>query len=629
MSFGGVMMPAQLPPVTADMLVVFAITLLAFSLFATERVPVDVTALIVMVALMVLEPWTQISVEAGVAGFSNDATITVLAMFILSAGISRTGAVQQLGKRMASFAGSDERRQLLSVVSVAGIPSGFLNNTPIVAMLIPAVSDLAREGGTSPSKLLIPLSYASMVGGMLTLIGTSTNLVASDVSARLLGRPFSMFEFTGLGAIVFLTGAGYLLLVGHRLIPERIAPDEGLLAEYEMSEYLTEVVVAEDSPLVGRTITTIDEAFPPEIAVVQVLRGNEEIEGSSGATVEGGDALIVRAGVERIQRLAGTRGLSIAATDVTEATFGGPASGAAADVADGETERVATARDSRTFVELVIPTGSSFVGKRPVETSLGREYGVDLLSLRRGTELLHRRLEGLVLDRGDTLLVHAAPETLERMAADPNVIVARELADRGYRTDKLPLAVGIVLGVVGLAALGVLDILVAALGGVIAMVLGGVLDPDELYDAVEWDVIFLLAGLIPLGIAFDRTGTAALIGALVAETAAYLPALGVLWVFYVITALTTAVVSNAGSVVLMIPIGVATAGTIGANPFAFVLAVTFAASADFMTPVGYQTNLLVYGPGGYRFTDYARVGAPLQLVLSVVTVLGIAALWGV
>ncbi|WP_420825974.1 SLC13 family permease [Halococcus salsus] len=611
------------------MVVVFAITLLAFGLFATERVPVDVTALIVMVALMVLEPWTRISVEDGVAGFSNSATITVLAMFILSAGVSRTGAVQRLGARMATFAGDNERRQLLSVISVAGLPSGVLNNTPIVAMLIPAVSNLAREGGTSPSKLLIPLSYASMVGGMLTLIGTSTNLVASDVSARLLGRPFSMFEFTVLGAIVFLTGAGYLLLVGHRLIPERIEATDGLLAEYEMGEYLTEVVVTDGSPLVGRPVETVDGAFPADVAVVRLLRDGREVDDSTAETsIEGGDTLIVRARPDRIQRLISTQGLSITPTDVSEAALDDSSDGTAGDSGEGG-HGSDPLRRPQTLVELVVPTGSSFVGERVAGTPLEREYDVDLLSVRRGNDLLHRRIEGLVLDRGDTLLVHAPTATLERMAADPNVIVARELPNREYRRTKLPLAVGIVLGVVGLAALGVFDILVAALGGVVAMVLGGVLKPDELYDAVEWDVIFLLAGLIPLGTAFTETGAAALIGGLVAESAVYLPALGVLWVFYVITALTTAVVSNAGSVVLLVPVGVATAAEIGANPFAFVLAVTFAASADFMTPIGYQTNLLVYGPGGYRFTDYTRVGAPLQIVLSVVTVLGIAMLWGV
>jgi di/tricarboxylate transporter len=597
----------QLPPVTADMAVVFAITILAFALFASEIVPVDVTALIVMVALMVLSPWTQVSIEEGVSGFSNSATITVLAMFILSAGVSRTGAVQKLGAWMAAFARGDERRQLLSVIGVAGVPSGFLNNTPIVAMLIPAVSDLARAGDTSPSKLLIPLSYASMVGGMLTLIGTSTNLVASNVSARLLDHPFSMFEFTELGAIVTVTGAVYLLVVGHRLIPERIAPGDGLLAEYGMGEYLTEVVIREGSPLVGRTAASVDEEYAPHI--VQLIRDDKGfIEPFTENTLQAGDSLIVRTGVETIRDLAATEGISIASTDVTETDF------------------AATAHQR--LVELVVPTGSSFVGESLDASPLRREYDVNLLSIRRGRELLHRRLSHVTLDRGDTILVQATAESLDRMAADPNVIVAHELEDPDYRTGKIPLAVAIVLAVVGLAALGVFDILVAALAGVIAMVLTGILEPDELYDAVEWDVIFLLAGLIPLGIAFAETGAAELIGALVAGSAAYLPPLGVLWVFYVITALTTAVVSNAGSVVLMIPVGVATATSIGANPFAFVLTVTFAASADFMTPIGYQTNLLVYGPGGYRFTDYFRVGAPLQILLSVVTVLGISVFWG-
>jgi di/tricarboxylate transporter len=528
-------------------------------------------------------------------------------MFILSAGVSRTGAVQKIGAWMAAFARGDERRQLLSVIGVASVPSGFLNNTPIVAMLIPAVSDLARAGDTSPSKLLIPLSYASMVGGMLTLIGTSTNLVASNVSARLLDHPFSMFEFTGLGAIVTVTGAVYLLVVGYRLIPERITPGDGLLAEYEMGEYLTEVVIKEDSPLVGRTVAAVNEEFQP--TAVQLVRDGEGfIEPFIEKTLRAGDSLIVRAGVDEIRGLASTEGISIASTDVTETDF--------------------AASERQSLVEIVIPTGSTFVGEGLDASPFRREYDVNLLSIRRGSELLHRRLSHVTLDRGDTILVQATAESLDRMAADPNVIVAHELEDPNYRTEKIPLAVAIVLAVVGLAALSILDILVAALAGVVAMVLTGVLEPDELYDAVEWDVIFLLAGLIPLGIAFAETGAATLIGALVAQSAAYLPPLGVLWVFYGITALTTAVVSNAGSVVLMIPVGVATATGIGANPFAFVLAVTFAASADFMTPIGYQTNLLVYGPGGYRFTDYFRVGAPLQVLLSVVTVLGISLFWG-
>jgi di/tricarboxylate transporter len=601
-----------LPPITTDMLVVFGITVLAFSLFASEIVPVDVTALIVMVVLMLLQPWTHISVAEGITGFSNPATITVLAMFILSAGVSRTGAVQILGRKMAEFAGNSEGRQLVAVLSVSGVPSGFLNNTPIVAMLIPAVSDLAREGGTSPSKLLIPLSYASMVGGMLTLIGTSTNLIASNVSARLLGSPFSMFEFTKLGIVVFVTGVVYLLLVGRYLIPERIKPDDGLLTEFEMSEYLTEVVVEEDSSLVGQRIEAIsDEPNDDDFAVVQLIRDGEAfIEPFTNKTIRADDSIVIRAGLDRLDELTSAEGLSVASTS---------------DVTGEDLEAVG---ERQTLVELVIPTGSSFVGKNISVSPFRRAYDVNLLSIRRGTELLHRRLEGVTLDRGDTILVQATADSIDRMANDPNVIVAHEVANPDYRSSKIPLAIGIVIAVVGLAALNVLDILVAALAGVIGMIGTGIITPDELYDAVEWDVIFLLAGLIPLGIAFEETGAAALIGVLVAGTAAYLPTIGVLWVFYVVTALVTALVSNSGSVILMLPVAIATATRIGADPFAFVLAVTFAASADFMTPIGYQTNLLVYGPGGYRFTDYFRVGAPLQFLLSIVTVLGIVVLFG-
>jgi di/tricarboxylate transporter len=420
-----------------------------------------------------------------------------------------------------------------------------------------------------------------------------------------------MFEFTQLGLVVFLTGAVYLLVVGPHLIPERIDPSEGLLAEYEMGEYLAEAIVAEESALVGRTVEAVAEEAPLDFDIIQLIRDEEAfIEPFSGTAIRAGDRLVVRADVGTLGRLASSEGLAIAPTTT---------------VTDEELEAVG---ERRNLVELVVPTGSSFVGETLAGAPFRREYDANLLSIRRGTELLHHRLAEVELDRGDTILLQATASSVDRMATDPNVIVAHELADPDYRAEKIPLAVGIVLAVVGLAALGVLDVLVAALAGVVVMIFAGVIEPGEIYDAVEWDVIFLLAGLIPLGIAFEETGAAALIGALVAASAAYLPPIGVLWVFYVITALVTALVSNSGSVVLMIPVAVATAGHVGANPFAFVLAVTFAASADFVTPIGYQTNLLVYGPGGYRFTDYFRVGAPLQVLLSVVTVLGIALFWG-
>ncbi|WP_227376723.1 SLC13 family permease [Haladaptatus halobius] len=599
------------------MAVVFAIAVATFVMFATEIFPPDITAIIVMVVLIVLGPVTGISPEEGISGFSNEATITVLAMLVLSSGISRTGAVQELGERMASFAGTDERKQLAATLAFAGIPSGVLNNTPIVAMLVPVVSDLANRGRTSPSKLLIPLSYASMVGGMLTLIGTSTNLIASSVTARLAGEypslhRFSMFEFTKLGAVVFVVGTVYLMTVGRRLIPERISPEEDILEDYELTPYLTEVVVGTNSALVGRTVEETLAEIDLDVDVLQLVREEATfMEPLAGKTIRPGDVLIVRADFSTLRELMITEGLSLVAfSQVTE-------------------EELAADQAGQNLVELVVPSWSSLVTETLESSTFRERYDANVLAIRRGSELLRERMQQTQIRRGDTLLVQATEDSINRLATSRDFVVAQVPSEPDYRRSKIPVAVVIVLGVVGLAALGVFDILTTALAGVVAMILTGIVKPNELYDSVEWDVIFLLAGLIPLGIAFERTGAADLIGALVATSAEFLPVIGVLWLFYVITTLVTAVVSNSASVILMLPVAVETASRVGGNAFAFVLAVTFASSADFMTPIGYQTNLLVYGPGGYKFTDYFRVGAPLQLILSVVTVLGIAIFWGV
>ena len=609
------MMQTGLAGVTPDMLVVFAVVILALVLFATELLPVDVTAILVMVTLMVLEPWTGISTTEGISGFSNEATITVLAMLILSAGVSRTGVVQLLGSRLADFAGTDLRKQLFATISVAGPASGFVNNTPVVAILVPVITDLAHEGKTSPSKLLIPLSYASMLGGMLTLIGTSTNILASNVAGRLAARTgnpelhtFSMFEFTGLGFVVLVTGGLYLLFVGHRLLPERVPPEEDYIEEYEMGDYLTEVEVADGSPFVGETVEdAIDEAeFDAEI--IQLVRGDETfIEPIGQKTIRAGDRLTLRIDKKTLETLTTLEHLTLVGTP-TEAEI------------DPGTEQ--------TLVEVVIPSGSELVGDTLSSSAFRERYNAAVLAFRSRGELIHERPEEVTIRVGDTLLVQASADSIDRLAANRDFIVAHQVSDPDYRTEKIPVALAIVVGVVALAALGVYPILVTALAGVVAMVATGVLKASELYETVEWNVIFLLAGVIPLGIALENSGGAELLGGLVAASANYVPIVVVLWIFYIATGLITEVISNNASVVLMIPVAVEAATRIGANPFAFVLAVTFAASTSFLGPVGYQTNLFVYGPGGYKFTDYFRIGAPLQLLLSVVTVGGIVAFWG-
>ncbi|MCJ0620432.1 SLC13 family permease [Haloarcula hispanica] len=620
------------------MLFVFAVIVAALVLFATEALPVDVTAIAVMVALMLAEPVTVLAVDLGLlaepvyvlhqagdgispldrglSGFASTATITVLAMFILSDGVQRTGIVQILGAKIASLTGDSETRQLGATVGLVAPISGFINNTAAVAILLPMVTDIAHKGKLSPSKLLLPLSYASMFGGMLTLIGTSTNILASQLSAELLGRPFSMFEFTQLGIIVTIVGTIYLLTVGRYLVPSRIPAEEDLTEEFEMGEYLTEVVVREDSPLIGQTVEEALRVSEFDVDIVQLVREKRTfLEPFGQKTIRAGDVFAIRTGRDTLVDLLDVEGLDVIP-----------------EVEVGEAELEA-ANERKNLVEVVVAPGSSLIGETLVSTSFRQRYDATVLALRHGQELYRQRMDHVKLRIGDTLLVQATPDSIDRLNRNNDFIVAQEVERPDFLRSKIPVAVGIVAAVVGVAALTPIHIVISALGGALAMVLTGCLRPSELYDAVQWDVVFLLAGVIPLGVALQETGGADLLAELFVMGAGSVLTAGgglavVLGLMYLVTALLTNIISNNASVVLMIPVAIETAQQLNANAFAFVLAVTFAASTAFMTPVGYQTNLLVYGPGGYRFTDYLRVGAPLQAVFAVVTTLGIAYFWG-
>ncbi len=614
---------------TPAILVVFAIILAALVLFATEAVPVDITALGVMVTLLLVDPVTGALAEAGllsegisvldspqqgVSGFASTATITVLAMFILSEGVQRTGIVQILGRRIATYTGEDEGKQLGATIGVVGPISGFINNTAAVAILLPMVTNLAHEGKTSPSKLLIPLSYASMFGGTLTLIGTSTNILASDIMARpeFLGRGFGMFEFTALGLFVSAIGTVYLLTVGRWLLPERIKVAEDLTEEFEMGEYLTEVVVREDSPLVGETVREVLRETDYDLDLVQLIRGDKVfMEPLAPKTIRAGDIFAIRTDRDTLLELSDEESLDL----LPEVTV--------------DEEELEAATEAQNLVEVIIPPGSSLLGETLVSSNFRQRYDATVLALRRGGDVLRKRLDHVPLRIGDTLLVQATPDSIDRLDRNRDFTVAREVERRTFRESKIPVALGIVAAVVAVAAVDFLPIMVAALAGALLMVLTGCLEPNEVYESVQWDVIVLLAGVIPLGLAMENSGAAELIADVIVGSASALPAVAVLGLLYVVTALLTNVISNNASVVLMVPVAFEAAQRLGASEFSFILAVTFAASTAFMTPVGYQTNLFVYGPGGYRFTDYLKVGGPLQLLFAVATTAGIAVLWGV
>jgi len=620
---------------TPEVIVVFLVIAGALALFATEVVPVDITALGIIVALLVISEGTQYLAELGVldapivlvtpaqgiSGFASTATITVLAMFILSDGVQRTGIVSILGQKMAAFTRDDETRQLGATMGIVAPISGFIYNTAAVAILLPMVTDLAHDGNTSPSKLLIPLSYASMFGGTLTLIGTSTNILASEIAATLyvpesqyfvgLEGGFSMFEFTSLGVILTVVGFAYFYIVGTRLLPERIPPRADLTEEFRMADYLTEVRVRDDSPLVGQTVREAIVHTDFDVDLVQLIRGDKTfLEPLAPKTIQAGDVFALRTDRDTLVDLMDAEGLDLIPDIVVD---------------EAELE---TANERENLVELVVAPGGKLVGESLQSAGFRQRYDATVLALRRGDELFRARMDEVRLRVGDTLLVQATPESIERMDANRDLIVAQEIERTDWRKTKIPLAIGIVAAVVGLAAIDALPIVVSALAGALAMVLTGCVDPGDIYDAVQWDVIVLLAGVIPLGIAMETSGAATLVADALVDAADVVPPIVVLGLFYVLTATLTNVISNNASVVLMIPVAAEAAVSLQLWAFPFILAVTFAASTAFMTPVGYQTNLFVYGPGGYRFTDYLRVGTPLQAIFAVVTTLGIYYLWG-
>ncbi|PAU83716.1 SLC13 family permease [Halorubrum salipaludis] len=603
--------------------IVFLLILVVLAAFITEVVPNDVTAIGVVATLAILEPWTGVGSRTAISGFANPATVTIIAMYMLSAGVQATGLVERLGVYLADFTAGREFRALVATVCTTGPIAGFVNNTPVVAVFIPMVTGLAEDTDLSPSKLLLPLSYAAILGGTLTLIGTSTNILASDFARLLIdGRNgISMFEFTGLGVVLLAVGLAYLLTVGWRLTPARVPVDSDPVAEFDLSDYLAFLYVRPDAAPVGQSVEAFDTEHP-DVRVLQVRRGGEAYAGPhSDRIIETGDLLVVHGELRDVNRFRERTGLGRRPRrSVTEATF-----------ESAETDGI--------LAKAVVPEHSSFVGETVSETGLHEFHETTVLAVRRGDELTRTDLSDYALQAGDLLLVRTTPASVRYFTDTGDLVVADERAlDRLADADadelaplspKTPIAVGILAGVVGLAAFDVLPIVIAALAGVVAMVTTGCLTTADAYDAVSWNVIFLLAGVIPLGVALESTGGAALVSEFLVSTGSVLPPIGVMFALYAVASVLASVITPVATAVLMIPVGVNAATQLGANEFSFLLAVMFASATSFMTPVGYQTNLMVYGPGGYEFADFLRVGGPLQLLLAVVATAGIAAIWGV
>ncbi len=587
---------------SSEMLVVIILVLIIIVLFILEPVRLDFIALMLPILLIILSDWTGLTTSQALSGFSNEATITVLAMFILSAGVYRSGVVQILVEKLSLITGEDEVKQVGVISGLSGLIAGVINNTPVVALFIPMVRELGQRTKTSPSKLLIPLSYGAMMGGMLTLISTNTNLLASNISDRLLGRSFSFFEFTHIAFLCLVIGFIYLITIGYKLIPERIDAEEEITEEYEMGNFLTEFVVKENSPVIGKTVREVFSEAEEDIDLVQMIREGEKfVEPLENKYLQANDHLVIRTDEQNLFDLLKYQSLEILPqVNVTEQHL---------EQSEGESQRL---------IEVVIPNDSFLIDQTLPEANFLERYNCSILAIRRGEELTHTSLEEFTFAPGDMLLIMVGEKTLERLRDNRNFIIASEIENYNYSSTDILKAVGTLLGVILLAVFNILPIVISALLGVLVMIFSGCLSPEEVYESVNWEIIFLLAGVIPLGLAMEETGTARYLAFRLLSITEFLSPVIILGLFYLLTVLLTNVISRNASIVFMIPIAVDTAYQLGVNAFPFVLVVTFAAGCSFLTPVGNQINLMVYGPGGYKFKDFIKVGTPLQLIFTVV-----------
>ena len=580
-------------------LLTLAIVVLALILFVAEWVPSDIVAIITTLLLTILG---LITPEESISGFSNSATITVMAMFILSAGIERTGAIQIVSELLLKLGGKRPSQQILTLGLIVGPTTAFINNTAVVAVFLPIVEEWCRRQKISVSKLLIPLSYAAILGGMITVIGTSTNVLASGLSEQLGYGTFSLFQFTKLGLVTFSIGLMYLCVIAPKLLPNRRKhTDDILTQDYGLKDYISEILIPPGSNLVGKTLdsTGLQHKFDVLEIIANEKHYHQPLEDQK---LQACSVLLVRSSREDLIKIKDEEGIEILPEFIK----------------NKKSLQAQLSAEDEGIAEVLIPSSSNLIGSTVKEIRFRQRYNVTVLAVHRGQEIKRERLSEMRLKFGDVLLVQAPKQNLVGLQINRDFLVLTQRDLETLRRDKASIAIGIGLGVVVVAAFDLLPILISSLIGVVLMVLTGCLKPREIYSAVRWDIIFLLAGLIPLGIAMEKSGATQWLANNLIAIGGNLSGYWILTFFFIITSIFTEMISNNAAVVLMLPVAVNVAEKLNFSPFAFMLTVIFAASNSFITPIGYQTNTMVYGAGGYKFTDFIRVGTPLNLLMTII-----------
>lgn len=592
---------------TSEAWLALGVTAVAFALFLWNRYRPDVVALLVATILILTGLVTP---AEGVSGFGNEATITVALLLVLSTGLMHTGAVDVVARRAVRLAGGSELRLLLLVVGAVVPVSAFINNTAAVAILLPALLGACRQVGVAPSRLLLPLSFASQLGGSLTLIGTTTNLLVAGLMLELGLVRIRIFDITPPALIVAAAGMLYLFTIGRWLTPRREASRD-LLESYELHDYLTTLRIRQGSPLDGQSIAASRFGREQGLTIIQVEHtdGSRVPDPGAATTLHAGDLLLVEGKIPDIAALQAETGVEI--------------EGADPHLPEPGSEPVDEGEDPVRLAEVLVPPRSPGSGRSLRGLRLRTRFAVSGIGLRRHGTPLRENMAAVSLRPGDVVLVQGRASALRQLheSGELTLVGAVDLAPKRRR--KMKWAVVAMGGAVLLAALEVVPIMVGAMMGVVFLLLTRTVGAEEAYREMDWMVVVLLAAILPLGLALQKSGAAAGIATALVALAGPMGPYGLLAAIYLVTSLLTNAISNVAAAALVVPVAVALAQSAGLSPTPFAVAVMFAASNAFLTPIGYQTNMFVYGPGGYRFSDFIRVGGPLSLVTWIVSVIAI------
>ncbi len=596
---------------SADISIVLVVLFFGFILFITELFSIDLTAMIIL-SFFCLSGY--LTPEEAISGFSNPAVLTIAFLFILSKALQKTGILEYLIIKVKRLADKSILLGRTFYLLTIGLMSAVINNTAIVSIFMPVTIRLAHKYKMSPSKMLIPLSYAAILGGTLTLVGTSTNLLVNTIFIAASDHsPLGMFEFMKYGIILLIIGLLYILFIAPKLLPSRTVTSS-LTKSYHLGGYLTEMKIRAESPLVGQTCMDRGINRNYDVMVLDILRDGKMITDMIRlTTLREDDVLFVRGTLDNFLRMKEVEKVAL--------------------LTDEKLTQEELEQEDNVLVECILTDKSELVGKSLKSGNFRRRFGAFILAVRREGVIFRKKIAHVVLNAYDTLLVYGPADKIVELSKNNDFIVLGEVNAEIRKQRFWWMTIIVIIATIIIAALGIMPIMKSGMIGVVFLLMLKVITPKESYESINWQVIVLISALIPVGIVIQNTGTAEWIGAFIASIVESVPRdlqpKVLLGLIYLLTMVLTEVSSNSATAIIMTPIALAVAQKMGFEPRAFIFAVAFAASASFITPIGYQTNLMVYGPGGYKFGDYIRAGLPLAIIFWIVAIFVLPIIWPV